>query len=256
MNTLWNIIAQIAFALPPERLSIIIGRIATLQSVKEIEKIKKAWGINFDKQLYSNFVDALKPYENMTGKELAAAFQAAEATAQYSENHGRAELLWTGPQTSVSAMRHIEQALCELISSAERKIFITSFVAYKANNVITSLSNAMMRNVEINFLLEASQENGGTISLDSFRELKRFLPSANFYTWNAAKKTKDAAVHAKCALADETIAIVSSANLTGKAMESNMELGTLIHGGALPRQLSMHLNSLIAENIIIPLKQD
>ena len=256
MDTLWDIIAQITFSLPPERLSMIIGRIAILQSVTEIEKTKKAWGVNFDTQLYSRFVDALRAHENITGKELAAAFQAAEATAQYSERHGRAELLWTGPQTSVSAMRHIEQALCELISSAERKIFITSFVVYKADNVIISLSNAMKRNVEINFLLEASQENGGTISLDSFRELKKFLPNANFYTWNAAKKTKEAAVHAKCALADESMALVSSANLTGKAMESNMELGTLIRGGALPRQLSMHLNALISEKVIVPLKSD
>ena len=41
-------------------------------------------------------------------------------------------------------------------------------------------------------------------------------------------------VHAKVAVADEAFCFISSANLTGHAMEKNMEAGVLIKGGATP----------------------
>ena len=49
------------------------------------------------------------------------------------------------------------------------------------------------------------------------------------------------------------MALITSANLTGKAMEDNMEIGTLIKGGNLPEQLSKHLAALVDEKIIVPI---
>ena len=191
-------------------------------------------------------------FPNMTGNELAMAFLSALASAQYSQNNGRIELIWTGPQSSATSVRQIEQAFCELVASAKRKLFIVSFVAYKAENVIHALTDAMMRNVEISFLLEQSKE-GGTIDSDSVAILQSQLPAARFFVWDKTQNPDSAAVHAKCAVADEDVAIVSSANLTGKAMASNMELGVLIYGGAIPRQLTSHLNGLVTEKIVQPI---
>jgi hypothetical protein len=55
---------------------------------------------------------------------------------------------------------------------------------------------------------------------------------------------------AKIAIADETICFVSSANLTGHAMEKNMEAGVLIRGGSVPRDLHHHLEALKTSNVI------
>lgn len=57
-------------------------------------------------------------------------------------------------------------------------------------------------------------------------------------------------MHAKCVVADEKFAFISSANLTGAAMERNMELGVLAKGGKLPVQLSQHINELLRRKIV------
>ncbi|MFN8105307.1 MAG: phospholipase D-like domain-containing protein [Acidimicrobiia bacterium] len=41
-------------------------------------------------------------------------------------------------------------------------------------------------------------------------------------------------LHAKCAVADDHTALVTSANLTGAGLEHNMELGLLVRGGGVP----------------------
>ena len=58
--------------------------------------------------------------------------------------------------------------------------------------------------------------------------------------------------HAKVAVADGDVCFITSANLTGYAMEQNMEAGVLISGGAVPHTLADHLISLLQAKIIQP----
>ena len=53
-------------------------------------------------------------------------------------------------------------------------------------------------------------------------------------------------MHAKAAIADEQVAFVTSANLTGSAIEANMELGLLVRGGSVPRRLERHFRALMS----------
>jgi len=55
--------------------------------------------------------------------------------------------------------------------------------------------------------------------------------------------------HAKCALADKKILLISSANLTQYALELNMELGVLIKRGTFPNIIAEHFDALIREGI-------
>ena len=245
----FNIIAEMAFELPPERLEFIAFQAEKMQMGINILKLKKSWGVNSDSALFESFFANIEK-THITGTELAMAIRSATATSRYSAKQGQVELLWTGPETSVVPLRYTEQALCELINSAQRKLFIVSFVAYKADAIIKALNSAILRNVEVSFLLERSKNSGGTIEIDSIQNLKSQLPGAKFYIWDD-DETSSAAVHAKCAIADDKIALITSANLTGKAMTENMELGVMLRKGNLPRQLHKHFESLIAENIII-----
>jgi hypothetical protein len=45
---------------------------------------------------------------------------------------------------------------------------------------------------------------------------------------------------------DDETALVSNANLTGRAMEDNLECGILIHGGPQPSAIRDHITSLYA----------
>jgi phosphatidylserine/phosphatidylglycerophosphate/cardiolipin synthase-like enzyme len=55
-----------------------------------------------------------------------------------------------------------------------------------------------------------------------------------------------AALHAKILIVDDRIALVGSANFTSRAMDTNLECGILIRGGAEPRAIREHLAELHA----------
>lgn len=249
MTNLFNIVAEMAFELPPERLDFIAVQAEKMQTSINISKLKKAWGVNTDSALFERFFVNVEN-SHISGGELATAVRSAMATSCYSVKQGQVELLWTGPETSAVPLRYTEQALCELINAAQRKLFIVSFVAYKADAVINALNSAILRNVEVNFLLEKSKNFGGSVDIDFMQNLKNQLPSAKFYTWFTKNEPNLAVVHAKCAVADDKFALITSANLTGKAMSDNMELGVMLRKGNLPRQLHKHFEALITENII------
>jgi cardiolipin synthase A/B len=56
---------------------------------------------------------------------------------------------------------------------------------------------------------------------------------------------RSGSLHAKCAVADDDLLFITSANLTEFAMNLNMELGILVRGGELPGQVRLHFERLI-----------
>jgi phosphatidylserine/phosphatidylglycerophosphate/cardiolipin synthase-like enzyme len=95
-------------------------------------------------------------------------------------------------------------------------------------------------------LLESSQGHGGSISIDVIGKMRTLVPSARLYAWiDKNDEFSGGRVHAKVALADRAICFITSANLTGHAMEKNMEAGVLITGGQIPKLLDVHLRALV-----------
>lgn len=60
-----------------------------------------------------------------------------------------------------------------------------------------------------------------------------------------------ASLHAKFAVADSRCLLTTSANLTGHALELNMELGVLITGGEAPREVVRLVDDLIAQGDLV-----
>lgn len=175
----------------------------------------------------------------------------ASRAFEYSSSLERVELIWTGPSTRLVPTRRTEQALLELIAASKHTLFLTSFVAYKVDSLVSALQQSMAQGVRVSILLEESELKGGTLNFDSLALLKAELSAAHFYTWEAqAEEFLGGKVHAKVAVSDRSICFISSANLTGHAMEKNMEAGVLIRGGGVPAQLQDHLESLIDTGII------
>ena len=86
---------------------------------------------------------------------LAASYVYTKAASEQS-----AELVWTGPTTPFVSARRTEQALLQVINSAEQSLFITSFVAYDVSTIVKALNVAAERGVTITMLLESSQDHG------------------------------------------------------------------------------------------------
>jgi cardiolipin synthase len=59
-----------------------------------------------------------------------------------------------------------------------------------------------------------------------------------------------AALHAKVIVVDDQVALVGSANLTSRAMESNLECGILIRSGPQPRAIRDHITGLYAAGLL------
>lgn len=161
------------------------------------------------------------------------------------------ELVWTGPTTPFVSTRRTEQALLQVINSAEQALFIISFVAYDVSTIVTALNAANERGVSISMLLESSHDHGGSISIDVIGKMRGLVPGAKLYAWrDKSGDYEDGRVHAKVAVADGRMCFITSANLTGHAMEKNMEAGVLISGGRIPKLLDEHLRLLICLKVI------
>lgn len=79
--------------------------------------------------------------------------------------------------------RRTEQALLQVINSAVKSLFITSFVAYDVSTIVNALNAANDRGVAISMLLELSQEHGGSITFDAIGKMRTLVPAANLYAW-------------------------------------------------------------------------
>lgn len=258
MNEIWNLIASIGVDLHPDRIVAISENLRSLKKISDFDRIKSSFGPNIDRFMIENLKQALKKSDNIEPRELAAALQGASVTASLYERNGSIELVWSGPSTGMVPVRHTEQVLLEIIQSARKRLFLVSFVAYEVESIIRALNDAASRQVKIDVLLESSKEHGGQINFDSIKMMKESIPSVNIYVWNTNSKKNDQnhssrTVHAKCAVADGSLAFITSANLTTAAMERNMELGIYIKGGELPDKLANHLEALVITGIIEPL---
>ena len=175
---------------------------------------------------------------------------AAEARLRV-ERELSVELVWTGPTTPFVPTRRTEQVLLDLIASATTDFFLVSFVAYDVPSVVTALNMATGRGIRLRILLESSTKHGGTLNYDPVAAMQSQVPSAQLFTWkDKPEPFVDGKVHAKVAVADDTSAFITSANLTGHALEKNIEAGVLIKGGSVPKSLCDHLQALIDVGVI------
>lgn len=254
MDDLLAVIAELGLELHPDRIATVASKIETLGSFEQFVLIRSSFGPNADKELVGRLDRAWRNSEGTSPRDVASALRAASATAALREKRGSVELVWTGPSVGQVPVRHTEQVLCEVIEAAKRRLFIVSFVAYEVDSIIRALRGAIGRQVQIDVLLESCDKQGGRVTYDSVRAMKRIFPLIVVHVWSSNKKSLSGqlsgAVHAKCAVADGELAFITSANLSSAAMERNMELGVLIKGGELPSDLHRHLESLVATGLI------
>jgi putative cardiolipin synthase len=57
-------------------------------------------------------------------------------------------------------------------------------------------------------------------------------------------------LHAKAVVADGRVALVTSANLTGRALSDNIELGLLVHDAATADEITAHIAGLMRTGIL------
>lgn len=252
MTNLWDTIAELCLELHEDRVNVIAGGISNLTSSQGVKATRDKFGPNAQ-TLFTRLRDAWTANSHVSPVEVAAAFRSASAAAKIKGLQGSIELVWSGPTAGEVPVRQTEQVLCEVIEGAYTRLFMVSYVAYKVERIMRSLEAAAAREVQLDILLESSSQNGGSIDFDCIGPMQLRLPTANFYIKNP-QSPAPGAVHAKCLVADGSIALISSANLTDAAMNHNMEAGILVRGGHVPAQLEEHLRGLVESKTIVDIE--
>jgi phosphatidylserine/phosphatidylglycerophosphate/cardiolipin synthase-like enzyme len=249
MNNLLEAVCSLVVLIPPEKVAVIAARIREID-VGKLAPLLRLFGTPVARAAAEQ-LGAAWSKTTVTSDELASMLLASCHIYNKNLSEQSVQLVWTGPTTPFVSARRTEQALLEVINSAQRALFITSFVAYDVSSIVNALNAAGERGVNISMLLELSQDHGGNITFDALGKMRELVPLAQLYAWRNKESTfANGSVHAKVAVADESICFITSANLTGYAMEKNMEAGLLLTGGHIPESLMNHLNSLIDTNVI------
>jgi cardiolipin synthase len=235
---------------PPDKTEQLAESISRLSGAQNSQSLT-SWATNpRAKTALAKLITAWRSVD-IPAAELAAMLTAASAGYHRAKAEQEIELVWTGPSSNLIATRKTEQALLHVIDAAESKLFITSFVAYDVKSIMNALHRAIDRGVDVSMLLESSDKHGGGVSMDAIGQMRTALPTARIYFWGMkADSFAGGKVHAKVAVSDESICFISSANLTGHAMEKNMEVGVLIRGGSLPIKLQNHLEALVTTKVL------
>ena len=252
MDELLDAIAALVSLVSPEKVQAVAARVRRTEASKAAAALPSVVGTPVASTVVEQLAAAWQNTE-VGSDELASMLLAASHVYTKTASEQSTELVWTGPTTPFVSARRTEQALMQVINSAEQSLFITSFVAYDVSTIVKALNAANDRGVAISMLLELSQEHGGSITFDAIGKMRTLVPAANLYAWHdKADPFSDGRVHAKVAVADGRMCFITSANLTGHAMEKNMEAGVLISGGRIARLLDEHLRSLVDTKIVSP----
>lgn len=252
MERLLEAVTAVVRLVSPEKVRALAGAIRKIEDAKANVALSDVVGTATAKAVVERLVDAWRATSVGSG-EVASMLLAASHAFENVSKHQSTELVWTGPTTPFVSARRTEQALLQVIGAAKQTLFVTSFVAYDVSTIVKALNDANTRGVSISMLLESSQDHGGSISFDVIGKMRTLVPSAKLYAWRErAVPFADGRVHAKVAVADGDACFITSANLTGHAMEQNMEAGVLIRGGQIPRLLQEHLQALVDTKTVSP----
>lgn len=186
----------------------------------------------------------------LAGPGVALALRAAFTAVQADRDAERVDLVATGPTTWLVPLRRTDDVLLRVIEGAQSRLFVLSFATYRVPAVHAALVAAMDRGVQVTLLLE-DEELGDLKAANAYDDL---APRAKVLVWPLAQRPvvngHVPKMHAKAAIADGSVAFITSANLTGSGLERNMELGTWVRGGPLPGRLEQHFQQLLAAGVL------
>ncbi len=151
------------------------------------------------------------------------------------------DLVWSGPDVGAATGRLTPSAVVDLLDGAASEILLVGYAVHDEPRVSAALHAAALRGVDITLLLERPLDNrhyrGPRAPFQGLR--------ARRLCWPADQRPPGASLHAKLLVVDRRAALVGSANITGAALDLNLECGVILHGPTAAR-LHQHVDALTA----------
>ncbi|MCA9916076.1 MAG: hypothetical protein KC496_22125, partial [Anaerolineae bacterium] len=100
-------------------------------------------------------------FPEVTVEAITLAMLTAAQIIEYNREAQKIEIVWTGPDSQIIPLRRNNQALLELIRSAQKTLHIVSFTVYKAEEIRKAIVEAAQRGVSISLYLETPEDSAG-----------------------------------------------------------------------------------------------
>jgi len=188
----------------------------------------------------------------------------AMASAVEARLSSGAELVWTGPESSVSHSRDTAVVVDELFRSATRSVLVSTFVVQQPETVFRSLAERMAEapGLRVQLFVHVGRENRDTrheseILREFASDLGRKWPGPTrpvlyYDPRSLALHPQDRATwHAKVVVIDDEVAFVTSANFTEWAQQRNVEAGVVVRNAEFASQLRQQFEGLVQSRAVL-----
>lgn len=201
----------------------------------------------------------------ITGRAAAAWLR---TTAQATRPARHADLVWSGPEVAGLHARDTRRVYEELMGSAERSLWASTFAFFDGPQAFAVLARRMDDRpaLSVTLLLNIQRRRGDTTSPTHL--VRRFADHFWSTDWPGAARPNvyyDArslnangptgVLHAKAVVADDESLFVTSANLTEAALDRNIELGLLVRDRPLALSVTGHFQGLIDRGLLTRLPE-
>ena len=173
------------------------------------------------------------------------------------------DFVWTGPDVAGLHARDTRRVYEELLGSANRSIWASTYVFSDGPRAFKTLAERMdaVPQLDVTLLLNIERRRGDTTAPDSL--VRRFADEFWGGEWPGAARPKvyydprsvetgspSGVLHAKAVVADEESVFITSANLTAAAQDRNIELGLLVRDRTLAATTVIHFRTLIEKDLL------
>ncbi len=149
----------------------------------------------------------------------------------------RPQLVWTSPSLPNSE-GHTTLAVSALINQAQTYVYAATYSAGLGSAYVTALRAALERGVKVTLVVDRTKQ--GQIAAT----LAAKLDGARIWTLREPVDGEWAVQHAKLVMIDGLAALVTSANFSTAAAESNLECGVLLRDALIAGSIKSHLDRL------------
>lgn len=163
----------------------------------------------------------------------------------------RIESVWSGPSTHHVPVRATAQVLVDLVGGATSELVLMTYAATRYPPLREALAAAAGRGVTVTVVVETRAGAAGALQGPPPAAAFTGLPGVQLWHWPREKRTREPSrMHAKIAVADRRVLLVSSANLTQSGVDRNIEAGLLVRGGTAPQRAAEHIAELQAQGVL------
>ena len=181
-------------------------------------------------------VDRTAGLAYLTGLAAGYAQRASEVTV---------ETVWSGPGSHQVPVRATAAVLADIVREARHELLLMTYSAKPHQPLIEALRAAIGRGVAVSVVVETLQGAGSALSGDEPYHAFAGVGGVELWHWPTSRRTEPGAkMHAKLAVADRYLLLITSANLTQSGVAKNIEAGLLIRGGPAPQRAAEHVEAL------------